>query len=307
MSENDTKDTKTEPVSNDSSVTKTETNSETSPAVVSKPKSADSQSETKVDDSKVNEVAETTQTASLSSPSAPAKSTNWKFIVGAVVVVVVVILAVLYRLEQEGRSSTNLFGGIIASQEAGQVVAEVNGVELTNGDLATSMEQFSQMAAAQGVDTTSESVQADIRSQSLDVLINTELLIQEANGRDIEVSEEEVTTRIEDIVTQLGGQEQLDERMASLGIDAAQLESDVREEILIQSLLDEVFAEEAIEITDEEISAVYEGVAESTEDIPALAEVRSEIEAQLRAAREQEIVDGLISDLRDGADIQIVE
>jgi peptidyl-prolyl cis-trans isomerase SurA len=235
------------------------------------------------------------------------KSSNLTFIIGAVLIVGVVILAILFQLEKEGRSSTNIFGNFIASQEANRVVAEVNGKELVNSDLAVSIEQFTQMAQAQGVDITSETVQADIRSQSLDVMINTELLKQEAAERNIEVTEEAVAERLDAIVNQLGGEAQLEERMASLGIDEEKLQADIREEILIQNLLDEVFAESNLEVTEEEISAVYQTATDGAEDVPALDQVRDQVEAQIRTSKEQEAVDSLISELREEADIQIIE
>jgi peptidyl-prolyl cis-trans isomerase SurA len=235
------------------------------------------------------------------------KKSNLKFYLGAFVLVVVVLLAVLYQLEKEGRSATNLFEGVLAAQEANAVVVTVNGTEIVNRELEVSIEQFTQMAASQGVDITNESIQSEIRSQAVEVLVNTELLKQEAANRGVSISDEEVATRLASITEEIGGEGALDERMTSLGIDAMQLQDDIREELLIQSLLNQVFADASIEVTGEEIAAVYEDAGGSDAGLPAIEEVSEQVEAQIIAAKEQEAIDALLVGLREGAEIQINE
>lgn len=237
----------------------------------------------------------------------PKKKKPLMMIVAAVLIVVITLLVVLFLLEKEGRSSTGIFNSYFASQEAGMVVATVNGTELTNGDLATSIEQFNQAAVAQGVDTTDPQVQADIKSQSLEVLINTELLKQEAVEQGIEVTEAQAIERLAEIETEIGGAEVLDERMAALGLTREQLQDDIQDEILIQSLLDNVFAEANIAVTDEEIQEVYDAAGGVDAGLPALAEVKDQVEAQIRSSKEQEAIDAYLAELKAGAEIEIVE
>ena len=229
-------------------------------------------------------------------------------LIGAVVVVVVIIVGVLYLLEREGRVSTGLFDSVIAQQEAGAVVAVVNGQEIVGSDLQTSVAQFQQAAAAQGVDSSSEQAQAEIRAQALEVLVNTELLKQEAVAQGIEVSDQEAVERLATIEEELGGAEVLAERMATLGLDEEQLQSDVRDEILIQELLDTVFAEAEIEVTEEEVNAVYDNASAGAagSELPPLEEVRTQIETQIITSKEQQIVDEFISTLRADADIELI-
>jgi FKBP-type peptidyl-prolyl cis-trans isomerase (trigger factor) len=210
-------------------------------------------------------------------------------------------------LEKEGRSSTTIFEGFLSAQEANAVVATVNGTDIVNRELDVSIEQFSQMALSQQVDITNESIQSEIRTQAIEVLVNTELLKQEAASRGISISTEEASARLESITEEIGGEEVLGERMATLGIDRAQLQQDIREELLIQSLLDQVFVEAAIEVTDEEIAAVYEGAGGGSEGFPALEEVVGEVRAQITASKEQQAIDTLLLELRSEAEIEIVE
>lgn len=230
---------------------------------------------------------------------------NKKGYVAAVIVVAVIILGVLYFLEKEGRSSTNIFGSIISSQEANTVVAVVNGEEIVNSELSTSIQQFSQAAAAQGVDVTSPDAQVEIRSQALDVLINTELLKQAAAEQGITVSEEATASRLDTIKSDIGGEDVLAERMEALGITAERLESDVKDEIMIKELLDSLFLEAGIAVTEEEIAEVYANAGGAEAGLPALEEVQPQIEAQIKASKEQAVIDKYLGELKAEAEIVI--
>lgn len=227
--------------------------------------------------------------------------------VTAIVIVVVTLLVVLFLLEKEGRSSTGIFDSYFAAQESGIVVARVNGEEITGEDLNTSIQQFNQAAVAQGVDTSSPEVAADIRSQALEVLVNTTLLKQAAKEQGIEVSAEAATERLETIQTEIGGEEALQARITELGLTRADLEEDIKEEIVIQTLLDSLFAEAKIDITDEEIQGVYDAAASGSEaELPPLKDVRDQIEAQIRGTKEQEVIDAYLTTLKTDAEIELI-
>lgn len=246
---------------------------------------------------------ETTASVTVSKKKCP----RFKWMVTAVVIVVLIILGVLYQLEKEGRSSTHLFTTLIERQEANKAVATVNNETIKNSELQTSIQQFTQMATAQGVDTTSAETQAEIKKQALEVLINTTLLKQEASSRGISVTDEEVTERLTAIKDELGGEEVLAGRMAELGIDQEKLQSDVKDELTIQKLLDQVFAEANIQVTEEEIASVYEGAGGTEAGLPALEEVRPQIEAQITSSKEQGAIDDFLSTLKEKATIETKE
>ncbi len=222
---------------------------------------------------------------------------------GAFLIVLLIIGGVLFVMEKQGRSSTHLFTKIIDSF----AVAVVNGEKITNGDLKTSVTQFSQMAAAQGVDINADEAKEQINSQALDVLINTELLRQKAAEKGITVSSEEVSERIETIKVDVGGEEVLNGRLTELGISKEKLQQDVNDEILIQRLLDGIFAEKSIEISEEEISKMYNDALAVDEKLPPLENVRADIEKSIKTSKEQVIIDELLIELKDGAQIEIKE
>ncbi len=233
--------------------------------------------------------------------------------VGAGLIVVLIIFGVLYLLEKEGRSSTSIFATVIESQEANEVVAVVNGKDIVNSELELSVQQFSQAAVAQGIDLANPEAVAEIRTQALEVLVNTELLKQVAAEKGITVTDEDVEERLTVIKESLGGEEVLAERMAELGIEASKLEKDVHDELVIQQLLDEVFVDADVNVTEEEILAVYDEGLESFNinsdgegEFPALEEVRDVIIEQVQAPKEQAAIDAYLSKLKEAAEVELI-
>lgn len=257
---------------------------------------------------RVDTVEDSTVSTTESPSASPAstKQSSYKGYVAAVVIVALVILGVLYLLEKEGRSSTSIFSSAIENQDGSSLVAVVNGEEIISSDLDTSIQQFEQAAQAQGLDINSTTTQAEIQEQALQVLVNTTLLKQEAAEQEIAVDDEAVAERIAIVQSDIGGEEALAERMATLGISEERLQKDIRDELLIQQLLDEVFADADITVTEEEIAAVYASAGGEEAGLPALEEVRPQVEAQIIASKEQEAIDAYLAELREVAQIEIV-
>jgi len=230
-----------------------------------------------------------------------------KYTIITVVIVVIALLVVLFQLERQDRVGTNVFGGLIAALEANAPVAVVNGEKLAAEDLEISVQQLGQTAVAQGLNPTDPQIQAEIQNQALEMLVNTVLLEQAAADRGIEVTAEEVEARVAELEEAAGGAEALAARLAEFEIDRDQLLSDVQEELLIRKLLDEVFAEVDLSVSEEEIAAVYNDAAAASGDqvLPPLTDVSAQIEQQLSQSKEQEALDGFIQELRVDADIEL--
>lgn len=252
--------------------------------------------------------AEGTVTAAYASASEEEPEKKGGVSIGTYIVfgLLAVILAIglIFLLERSGKLTTGIFDAYFEQQAAMAVVATVNGEEIIGRDLTTSVDQFSQAAIAQGVDVSNPEFKEMVRDQSLTVLINTELLTQEAAERGITISDADIEARIETLETELGGADVLDERIAELDIDRDRLREDVRDEITIQTLLDQVFSDAEITISEEEVEAVYESAGGADADLPALEEVRPQIEAQIQASKEQEAIDAFIESLRQEAAIE---
>jgi SurA N-terminal domain len=229
-----------------------------------------------------------------------------KYTVATLALVLVALLALVYALEQKGKLGTGIFDGVEKQVSKHTAAATVNNAKISEYDLGISITQLSSGAAAQGADITDPALQTEIRTQALDMLVNTELLKQEAANRGITVSKEDVDARLETLKTDVGGEEVLDQRMAEFGINKRTLLRDIKNELTIQKLLDEVFKEKAVVVTEEEIVAFYEQAGGADGGLPALEEVKTQIEAQLKATKEQGVVTVYLEELRGKATIEIL-
>ena len=212
----------------------------------------------------------------------------------------------LYILEAQGRVQTTVFKTIGSMLIAEPSVATVNGEKITQSQYDKSRDQLLAQAAAQGLDPANPSITEQINTEALDILVNTELLRQAAVAGGVNVTDEQVAERYAEIVASQGGEEQLQTRMTELGITKDSLETDIRGEILIQTHLSNAIDTSAIVVSESDITAFYESVASTAgaaDDIPPLAEVRDQIEQQLRVTQEQRLVTEYIESLKTDATI----
>ncbi len=229
-----------------------------------------------------------------------------KYTIAAVVLVLIALLGIVFLMEQQGRLNTGIFEGAQAALSKNKAVAKVNNRKISRYDLDVSMSQIATGAAAQGADVESAEVKKEIQTQALDMLVNTELLKQEASARNIKIGGEEVEARLETLKTDVGGEAVLKERMAEFNIDEKTLRRDIKNELTIQKLLAAVFAEKTVAVTEEEIKAFYDQAGATEAGLPALEEVRVQIETQLKTAKEQEVVTAYIEELRAKATIEVL-
>ena len=189
------------------------------------------------------------------------------------------------------------------------VVAEVNGEEISQDEfLATYEPQFQQMAM-QSQMTGEEVDEAQIREMVADSMINNTLLIQEADSQGIEATEED----IDQLLTELAQQNQMesaDQFLAALE-EQGTPEDEVMDQIEMQVKVDQLIANEAgeIDVSDAEVEEMYAQLEDQQEqsggELPPLDEVRSEIEDEVRNQQEMEFAQTLLDDLRSDADITI--
>lgn len=253
-------------------------------------------------------VLETPPTQEVSETIEPSKKNNNRlyYIVAAVLAVIVLLIALVYIMEKNGRIQTSLFDGVERIQAERTTVATVNDSEISEYDLQISMEQIGAAAAAQGVDTTDPEVQSSIKGQAIEMLVNTELLKQEAAVRGLVVTAEDVDARYQQLLEEVGGEEVLMERMKQFGVTHKILKRDIKNELIIQQLLDQVFAETEITVSEEEVLEMYNNAGGEAAGLPALEEVRGQIEQQINTTKEQEIVNSFVDGLREKSEVNVL-
>lgn len=188
------------------------------------------------------------------------------------------------------------------------VVATVNGVDIPKEEFTTSYEAaFTQMAMQSQV-TGQEVDQEQLKTQTLDNLIDQKLLIQEADKRGIEASEEQIAATTDQLVktNQFTTTDELFTALEGRGIT----KEDAAEQIKQQVRLDTLLAEEGGDVTptEEELKAAYEaakasGAGAEGAEIPPYEEVKPQLEQQVKQQKTSDVAIALVEKLRESADV----
>lgn len=194
--------------------------------------------------------------------------------------------------------------GPFVTPEYPDVVAVVNGEEVTGDDYAVGVSQIAQTAMVQGVDPSQPEVLAQVEAEAYDVLINTIVLRQAAEASGVTVTDEDVDAEFTRIEVQYGGAEAFAETLGELGITTDDVKDDVRAEMMISAYLDANSDMAAVTVTEAEVEEMYNTLTEGAEEAPTLEEIYTPIEEQLLAEKQQEVISSIIDELRANAEIE---
>jgi len=187
-------------------------------------------------------------------------------------------------------------------------VAVVNGKKIHQTELTESLGLLEQSAAAQGIDTTTETAMKDLKDQAMTVLINNALLITAAEKASIKATDDDVQAKYDDLVKQLGSTEELTKRMEEIGLTEAKLRSNIKERILADAYIEANTPVNDLKVTDEEVNAFYTSIsagATDTSKLPALTDIRPQIEAEILNQKKQQLITDLLKKLHDEATIDL--
>ena len=223
----------------------------------------------------------------------------------ATVMIAIIGMVLWYGLEKQERVKTGVFDKIEGLVKTTKPVATVNGVKISKEQYEKNREQIIASAKQQGLDVSDTKVQSEIDTQAIDVLVNTELLRQAAKTAGVVVTPEQIESRYQEIVTSVGGVDELAQKMTELNVDENSLRSDIEGEILIKTYLADAVDISSIKIEESEIKTAYENASSTGSNLPPLEEVASQIEAQLKAVKEQDLIKTFIETLKEKAEIEI--
>ena len=192
------------------------------------------------------------------------------------------------------------------------VVAEVNGEEVTKDEFVPIYTSTFQQATAQAQMSGEAPDEEALKKQTVEDLVSTELLAQEAEARGIEVSDEDVETELTALAEQneLGSAEELLAVIEKQGVSEEQARSQVETQLMVEALV--VDEDGPIEPTDQELRKVYAQAKQQQtqsgqggQKIPPFAEVRDQLAEQATQQQVGEVAGVLVEDLRKDAEITI--
>lgn len=186
------------------------------------------------------------------------------------------------------------------------IVAKVDGVPISSAEYAKYYAQSENLAQQQGVSTTDSTIVDEIKKQALEIVINTQLLYSAAQSAGKTATDADVSAQMSAIATQFATPEAFDAQLVTAGLTRESLRDEITQRIIIDSYLNDQPEMQGLSVTPDEIDAAYQRVAATNAEIPALDDVRTEIEQQLLTQKQQAASSQVIQTLRDAADIEIL-
>ena len=197
------------------------------------------------------------------------------------------------------------------------VVAVVDGEEISGDAFAESYEAQFQQLTMQAAMTGQEPDQDQLKGQALEMMVNSELLVAEAEDQGFSASEDDVDEYLEDMAEANGMEstEELTEELQAQGLSEDRIRQDLENQVMIDQVVETLDVEEP---SDEELQEMYDAQVEQLEamneqveedqaqEAPAFEELEPELEEQVTQQNENEVIAALLDDLREDADIEIL-
>jgi len=191
------------------------------------------------------------------------------------------------------------------TSKSSDVIARVNGEDITREQLEQIETQFT---AGQGIDVASldATTRKQLQEDALDRLISSLLIQQAVADSGIITTEAEIDVQLEAIKTQFQDDAQFQEVLVAQNLSEDDVREQIAKELPSQRYLEQTLDLASITVSEEEIQARYEQEVVTTENVPALEDVRAQIEALIIQEKQQELLAMHVQELRASAEIEIL-
>ena len=192
------------------------------------------------------------------------------------------------------------------------VVATVNGEDITKDEFVPVYEsQFQQMAMQQ--QTTGEQPdQAELKGQVAQQLVDNELLLQGAKDAGIEATDEDIDATLEEVASQngLGSADEVVSALEQQGMSAEEIREDAASQFTLTAYIEQ--EADISEPTEEELKKQYEQLTAQqsqaggdASQIPPFEEVKEQLAQQTISQQQNEAATTLAAELREAGDVTI--
>ena len=193
-----------------------------------------------------------------------------------------------------------------------EVVATVNGTEITKDDFVqTYQSQYQQMAMQQQAGGQAPDKE-QLKTQVAEQLVNNELLRQGAEDAGIKATDKDIDTTLDEIAKQsgLGSGDEVVSALEQQGISAEQVRQDAASQFAITTFIEQ--EADIAEPSDEELKAQYDAMVEqqsaaggSAEEVPSFEEMKDQLAQQATMQQQNEAATEIAGKLRESGDVTI--
>ncbi|MDP3880830.1 MAG: SurA N-terminal domain-containing protein [bacterium] len=224
------------------------------------------------------------------------------------ILIIVVLLIIIgagawYFLFQE--TSDISLDGNTAGVNTGEPVAVVNGEEVSGQALAA---LETQIATSQGqtVASLDSEARAQLQTQAMDALIGQVLLRQKVQSSGITITQEKLASEMELIRARFATEEEYQATLSAEGLDEEGLQTRIGLELITQSYLEQELGLNSVTASEAEVQEAYTQIDAQGQELPALEEIRADLETFVIQQKQQALLDAHIQELRADADVEIL-
>lgn len=190
------------------------------------------------------------------------------------------------------------------------VVAEVNGKEITGEDFEQTYTGEFQQAAFQAQMSGQEIDEDALKQQIIEGLIGQELLIQAADAEKLEATDEAIDEALANYAAQ-SQMESVEEFIAALkenGLEEDEVKEQAATQVKIELLIDNNLGE--VDTSDEVLQEIYDDVKKQqeeagAEDFPSFEDSKEDIVEYVKNQKQAETIQTLVDKYREEADVTI--
>ncbi|WP_235350062.1 SurA N-terminal domain-containing protein [Brevibacterium sp. UCMA 11752] len=196
-----------------------------------------------------------------------------------------------------------------------KVVAEVNGKKITKDDFVPLYETQYQQMQMQSQQSGQQVDDKQLKTQTAENLVSTELLSQEADKRGIKVSAKDVDKGLEESAksSQMSKKDFL-AAMKKQGMGEKKVHSELKTQLSIEDLIKDEYGE--FKVSGEEIGQAYQQAktqqeqmaqqgGQQAQEVPPLEEMRPQLEKQVKSQKSTEATQKFAKKLRKQGDVTI--
>lgn len=194
-----------------------------------------------------------------------------------------------------------------------EVVAEVNGDEISRDEFIQSYEgQLQQAAMQQQQQGTGEEIDQDqLKQQVAELMVDGRLLEQAAADAGIEPTDADIDATLEDLAAQngLGSADEVVAALKEQGMSDEEIRSDAASQFQVNTFVES--QADVTEPSDEELRAQYDALVEQLaesgqgEEMPPFEDLRDQLASDAITQQNQAALQKIVEDLRKSADVTI--
>lgn len=141
--------------------------------------------------------------------------------------------------------------------------------------------------------------QDEMKDQTLDILVQQELIKQDAEDKDITVSDDDVDEEFDEMKED---EDQFEGMLDQLNMDEEGLRDQLAFEMTVDKYMEEEFPD--AEVSDEDAEEYYDQLKEQSEDVPEFDDIKDNIKDQLEEEKQGEKLQEKAEDLEEKADVE---